>query len=171
MKSHSARYVGRFFRTLSSFICLRLIQTAEQVISSCGNLLVQISGNAPLACYKNETDPSAKKVALRHQLVYFVYPIRSRSSSTKRNISPAASNSSPPWSLLPTKIMRGSPTKIYRNICHLPITKQWRICFLCSEIGINRVTDLEVGQNLGFQKHVEVISKRQICWKKSNHGR
>jgi len=35
---------------------------AEQLIPICGNLHVQISGNAPLAFYKNDSDPSSKKI-------------------------------------------------------------------------------------------------------------
>ncbi|CAF4991136.1 unnamed protein product, partial [Rotaria sp. Silwood1] len=35
---------------------------AEQIISTCGNLHVQISGNAPLAYYKNNADSSSKKI-------------------------------------------------------------------------------------------------------------
>ncbi|CAF1324175.1 unnamed protein product [Adineta steineri] len=35
---------------------------AEQIISTCGNLHIQISGNAPLAYYKNDADPSSKKI-------------------------------------------------------------------------------------------------------------
>ena len=36
----------------------------EKVVPQCGNLVVQIAGNAPWACYKNEADPSSKKVRL-----------------------------------------------------------------------------------------------------------
>jgi len=36
--------------------------TAEQIASSCGNLVVQISGNTPLAWYKNTADPLSKKI-------------------------------------------------------------------------------------------------------------
>ncbi|UJR26550.1 hypothetical protein I4U23_007873 [Adineta vaga] len=34
----------------------------EQLIPTCGNLHVQIAGNAPLACYKNDADTSSKKI-------------------------------------------------------------------------------------------------------------
>lgn len=45
-----------------------LFQAAEQLISTCGNLHVQISGNAPLAWYKNEADASSKKVRQSQEL-------------------------------------------------------------------------------------------------------
>ncbi|CAF1559113.1 unnamed protein product [Adineta ricciae] len=34
----------------------------EQLVTTCGNLHVQIAGNAPLACYKDDADKSSKKI-------------------------------------------------------------------------------------------------------------
>lgn len=57
----SLRAVSNSHRIYFNYSYL-IFKAAERLISTCGNLHVQIAGNAPLAFYKNEKDPASKKV-------------------------------------------------------------------------------------------------------------